>query len=59
MEATRSPEVEQLSVDEVVAKVEAVTATDVLEVAADLYDGPFVLGGVGPFEDGELEKYVE
>ena len=51
--------VEQLSVDEVVAKVEAVTATDVLDVAADLYDGPFVLGGVGPFEDGELEKYVE
>jgi predicted Zn-dependent peptidase len=51
--------VEQLSVDEVVEKVEAVTAEDVLEVAADLYEGPFVLGAVGPFDDGELEEYVE
>ena len=51
--------VEQLSVDEIVQKIEAVTADDVLEVGRDLYSGPFVLGAVGPFESGELEEYVQ
>ncbi len=51
--------VEQLSVDDVVGKIEAVTADDVLAVAQDLYSGPFVLGAVGPFEAGELEEFVE
>lgn len=51
--------VEQLSVDEIVAKIEAVEAEEVLSVAGDLYAGPFVLGAVGPFEAGELEEHVK
>ena len=46
------------SVDEVVEKIEAVTAQDTVEVAAEVYSGPFVLGAVGPFEPDELESYV-
>ncbi len=46
------------SVDEVVEKIEAVTAQDTTDVAAAMYSGPFVLGAVGPFEPGELESYV-
>ena len=51
--------VEQLSVDEIVAKIEAVEAEEVLSVAGNLYAGPFVLGAVGPFEAGELEEHVK
>ena len=40
-------------------KISHLAAIAVLAVAAALSAGPFVLGGVGPFEDGELEKYVE
>jgi len=47
-----------LSVDEVVERIEAVTAQDAIEVAADLYKGPFVLGAVGPFDEDELESFV-
>ena len=46
------------SVDEVVEKIEAVTAQDTIDIAAEMYSGPFVLGAVGPFEPGELESYV-
>jgi predicted Zn-dependent peptidase len=51
--------VEQLSVDEIVAKIESVDSDEVLGVVRDLYTGPFVLGAVGPFEAGDLEEYVE
>jgi predicted Zn-dependent peptidase len=50
--------VEQLSVDEVVAKIEAVAAGDVLELAGALFSEPFVLGAVGPFDEGELQEFV-
>jgi predicted Zn-dependent peptidase len=50
--------VDQLSVDEVVAKVEAVTAEDVVSVAGDLYRGPFVLGAVGPFQADDMAEFV-
>jgi predicted Zn-dependent peptidase len=46
------------SVDEVVEKIEAVTAQDTIDIAAEMYSGPFVLGAVGPFEPDELESYV-
>jgi len=46
------------SVDEVVEKIEAVTAQDTIDIASDVYSGPFVLGAVGPFESDELESYV-
>ena len=46
------------SVDEVVAKIEAVTSQDTVDIAAEAYAGPFVLGAVGPFEPDELESYV-
>ena len=51
--------IEQLSIDEVVARIEAVTADDVTALVADLYQGPFVLGAVGPFEAADLEEFVE
>lgn len=50
--------VEHLSVDEVVAKIEAVTEADVLEVVAETYSGPYVLGVVGPFDEDDLLPYV-
>ncbi len=46
------------SVDEVVEKIEAVTAQDTIDISAEMYSGPFVLGAVGPFEPDELESYV-
>jgi predicted Zn-dependent peptidase len=49
---------EHLSVDEIVARVEAVTAGDVLDVARDVYSGPYVLGAVGPFAPEDLESYI-
>ncbi len=50
--------IEHLSVPEVIAKIDAVTLEDTVEVAAAMYSGPFVLGAVGPFEADELESYV-
>ena len=47
------------SVDQVVEKIEAVTAQETIDIAAQMYSGPFVLGAVGPFESDELESYVE
>ena len=49
---------EHLSVDEIVAKVEAVTADDILDVATEAYSGPYVLGVTGPFEASALEQFV-
>jgi predicted Zn-dependent peptidase len=50
--------IEHLSVDEVIAKIDAVTLDDTVEVAELMYTGPYVLGAVGPFESDELESYV-
>lgn len=50
--------IEHLSVDEIVARIDAVTAADVLEVVREGYAGPYVIGAVGPFEENELAAYV-
>ncbi len=49
---------EHLSVDDIVARIEAVTAEDALSVARDVYAGPYVLGAVGPFDSSDLENFV-
>jgi predicted Zn-dependent peptidase len=46
-----------VSVDEIVARVEAVTLDDLLDVS-QVYAGPFVLGAVGPFDTDALEEFV-
>ena len=50
--------IEHSSIDEVVARVEAVTPAEIAEVASDVYAGPFVLGAVGPFDASDLEEFV-
>jgi predicted Zn-dependent peptidase len=45
---------ELLSIDEVIARVDAVTLADVQEVAALLVDQPWALGVIGPFEDHDF-----
>ncbi len=50
--------VEHLSLDETVARIEAVTLQDVHGVAEDVLTGPFVIGAVGPFDAADLGRYV-
>ncbi|RPI25611.1 MAG: insulinase family protein, partial [Actinobacteria bacterium] len=50
--------VEHLDVDETVERIGQVTRRDALEVAADAYGGPYVLGAVGPFSDDDLAEHV-
>ena len=50
--------VDHLSVDEIVERIEGVTNDEVLEVAREVYGGPYVLGAVGPFEGDDLEEFV-
>ncbi len=50
--------VEHLSLDETVARIDAVTLQDVHDVAAEVLGGPFVIGAVGPFDDRDLERHV-
>ncbi|HVR32283.1 MAG TPA: pitrilysin family protein [Acidimicrobiia bacterium] len=47
-----------LSVDERLAKVEAVTLDDIRVVAESLLTGPKVIGAVGPFASSDLDKYL-
>lgn len=48
-----------LSVDERLAKLEAITLEDVKAVAADLYGQEIrMIGGTGPFEMSDLEQYL-
>ncbi len=51
--------VEHLSVDAVVARIEALTQQDILEAARIVYSGPYVLGLVGPFEESEFAELVQ
>ena len=44
-----------LSIDEVLARIEAVTPDDVREIAAELFTGPLSLGVVGPFAESDFE----
>ncbi len=50
--------IEQLSVDEIVARVEAVDLDQARDVAREVYSGPYVLGAVGPFEADDLEEFI-
>jgi predicted Zn-dependent peptidase len=47
-----------LSVDERLAKLDAVTLDDVQTVAADLYGEQRMIGAVGPFDEGDLDQYL-
>lgn len=47
-----------LSVDERLERVEAVTLEDIKEVAAAVLTGSKVMGAVGPFEEGMLDRHV-
>ncbi len=49
---------EHLSVDERIARVNAVTEADVKLVAEQMLRGPFVMGAVGPFAAADLEEFV-
>ncbi len=51
--------VEHLSVDETVARIEALTHADILEAARLVYAGPYVLGLVGPFEESDFVEIVQ
>ena len=46
------------SVDEIVAKVDAVALSDVVDVSRAAYGGPYVIGATGPFEESDLEEFV-
>ncbi|MBU1227291.1 MAG: insulinase family protein [Actinobacteria bacterium] len=50
--------VQHLSLDETVARIDAVTLDDVHEVARTVLTGPRVLGAVGPFAAADLEPYL-
>ena len=50
--------IEQLSVDDIVARVEAVDLGQALNVAREVYSGPYVLGAVGPFDADDLEGFI-
>jgi predicted Zn-dependent peptidase len=47
-----------LSVDERLAKLEAVTLEDVQSIAGDLFTGQRMIGAVGPFAEDELDQYL-
>ena len=49
---------EHLSVDERIARIEAVTLEDVHEVAREFLAGPRVIAAVGPFEEGDLDEHL-
>jgi predicted Zn-dependent peptidase len=50
---------EHLSVDEIMARVDAVTLDDVIEVSRAAYAGPYVLGATGPFDVEDLVEFVQ
>lgn len=47
-----------LSIDERIARLEAVTLDDVRNVAAEVLTGTRVMGAVGPFKEGDLDRWV-
>ena len=49
---------EHISVDERIARVNAVTEADVQLVAEQMLRGPYVMGAVGPFESADLEEFI-
>ncbi len=49
---------EHLTVDETVARIAAVTADEIVDVAGASYSGPYIIGAVGPFAAEDLEGFV-
>jgi len=49
---------EHLSVDEKIQRIEAVTPSEVQEVAQSVLSGTKVIGAVGPFEGVEFEEFL-
>ncbi len=49
---------EHRTVDQIVEAISAVTHDDVIEVAEAAYDGPYVIGAVGPFDSEDLEEHI-
>jgi predicted Zn-dependent peptidase len=47
-----------LSVDERLAKLEAVTLDEVKAIAGEMYTGQRMIGAVGPYDEGELDAYL-
>ena len=51
--------IEHLSVDDIVARIEAVENDDIIDVVRHVYSGPKVIGAVGPFDAADLEDFVQ
>ena len=49
---------EHLTVDETVARIAAVTADEIVDVAGASYSGPYIIGAVGPFAAEDLEGFL-
>jgi len=49
---------DHLTVDEIVAAISAVDHDDVIGAAKAAYDGPYVIGAVGPFDSHDLEEHI-
>ncbi|MGH8928839.1 MAG: M16 family metallopeptidase [Acidimicrobiia bacterium] len=47
-----------LSIDERIARLDAVTLEDIKAVAGAVLTGTKVMGAVGPFKDGDLDRWV-
>ena len=47
-----------LEIDEIIARIDAVTPDDVRAVAAELFDAPMSLGVIGPFADHDFSDTV-
>ncbi|HEV3473892.1 MAG TPA: pitrilysin family protein [Actinomycetota bacterium] len=50
---------EVISLDEVIERIDAVTADDAREVVEDVLNRPRSLTVIGPFEDGSFDEFVE
>ena len=50
---------EHLTVAETVERISAVTNDDIIDVARAAYDGPYVIGAVGPFGADDLLEFVQ
>ena len=50
---------EHLTVDQIVEAISAVTHDEVIDVAQVAYDGPYVIGAVGPFDSVDLEEHIQ
>ncbi len=49
---------EHRTVDQIVEAISAVTHDEVIDVAQAAYDGPYVIGAVGPFDSEDLEEHI-